>query len=238
MMLTAAAVAMATTVRAQYFTGDLVIGFTGGAANDVLFDLGAGTGLPTSGSLNLSSFLNSSLLQGNDYTSLAGKFVGVIGARPTPGGTTGNQGIWSTTTHGGAAPATLANSSAFNAARLSVDSTGGLIDGTGSPANSIAVDKSDPNSWNSNVKNGGVNSFTSNYGDPSVLFSGSSTILDLWYEKWQDAPTGPALLGTLTLGNDYSLTFTAVPEPSSYGLIAGLGLLMLGIRRQMKLRRA
>src|SRR5262245_13335626 len=133
MMLTAAAIAMATTVRAQYFTGDLVIGFTGGTANDVLFDLGAGTSLPTSGSLNLSSFLSSSLLQGNDYASLSGKSVGVIGARTTPAGTTGNQGIWSTTTHGAAAPATLGNLSAFNAARLSVDATGQFIDGNGSP---------------------------------------------------------------------------------------------------------
>ena len=222
-LLTTAAIAMVATARAQvYVSCDLVIGFTGGAANDVLFDLGAGTSLPTSGSLNLSSFLNSSLLQANDYASLAGKFVGVIGDKPTPGGTTGNQGIWSTTVHSGPAPATLGNLSAFNAAKLSVDSTGGLIDGSGSPANSFVIDKTDPNSWNSNVKNGGINTFVSNYGDPNVQFSGSSTVLDLWYEKWQDAPQGPTLLGSLTLGSDYSLTFNAVPvpEPNSYGVFA------------------
>jgi hypothetical protein len=239
MFLVAASVAMVATARAQsYITGDLVIGFTGGTASDVLFDLGAGTSLPTSGSLNLSSFLSSSLLQNNGYLTLDGKSVGVIGARPIPGGTTGNQGIWSTTIHSGPAPSTLGNSSAFNAARLSVDATGGFIDGNGSPINSAVVDKNDPNSWNINVKSGGANTFISNYGDPNVPFSGSSTILDLWYERWQDNPQGPALLGTLTLGSDYSLTFTAVPEPSTYGLVAGFGLLMFGIRRQMKLRRA
>src|SRR5262245_35509370 len=238
MLLTTTAIAMVATAKAQYAPGDLVIGVTGGAVNDVLFDLGAGTSLPTSGTLNLSSFLSSSLLQGNDYTSLAGKFVGVIGERPTPGGTTGNQGIWSTKPHGAAAPATLASLSAFNGARLAVDSTGGLIDGTGSPANSIAVDKTDPNSWNANVRNGGANSFTSTYGDASVPFAGSSTVLDLYYEKWQDAPTGPALLGTLTLGSDYSLSFEAVPEPTTFGLFAGLGLLVLGLRRTMRIAKA
>ncbi len=49
--------------------------------------------------------------------------------------------------------------------------------------------------------------------------------------------TAASLLGTVTFDSTGPLTFNAVavPEPATYGVLAGLGLLALCVRRQLGL---
>lgn len=62
--------------------------------------------------------------------------------------------------------------------------------------------------------------------------SGAIAVLDLF--QYDGAGTGAkaTYLGDFTLLNDGSFTFTAVPEPSSYALLAGFGVLALALRRR------
>lgn len=90
------------------------------------------------------------------------------------------------------------------------------------------------------VNNGG-NSVASYQSVPGASVSGGKAYEDVWF----DGVAGAALTGwtykgylTLDLSGDTQdlLTFTpavAVPEPATYGAIAGLGLLVVSIRRQL-----
>jgi hypothetical protein len=81
-------------------------------------------------------------------------------------------------------------------------------------------------------------------GNPEGYLNGGSLSIALW-ENTQNslsAPTGWVDEGTLNINtvND-TVTFstpTAVPEPATYGLLSGAGLLVLGLRRQIGLKRA
>jgi hypothetical protein len=84
-------------------------------------------------------------------------------------------------------------------------------------------------SYTTEITSGGTaknyNYFSSNNSTETSVVSSGDSILSLYQLA---AGSGPALqIGTFDLGSNGSLTFTSVPEPSTYAMIlGGLGLLM------------
>jgi PEP-CTERM motif len=234
-LLTLLGLAAVSTAQAQYSSPDLILGFTGGnAGSDVLFDIGTssqiGVGSTPGTITDLSSSLSLSLLNNNGYSSLAGKSLGVIGYQS---GT--SAGIYSTVAPG-YTPNTVGNKSAFNGISLTIDDTGSLIDGTGSPANSSVASTSNPNSWNMNVANPGANTFYNDYGNPDITLTGGTDVANLYLAK--DDASAPKEVGYFTLSPSEQLTFTSVgvPEPSTTALFAVSGLLAFAFRRHFSFR--
>ncbi len=221
--LATAALAAASAAQADWnYDGDIVLGFSRGTGNDVLFNLGPASGLPTGGAgVDLSSLINNSLLA--DFT---GSFkFGAAASDWT------SSIIYSTDVPGGGIPAAI-NGGNFNTAAASLYNTGGLITG----GDSATVAFTDPAGWTGNMvptPDLSGSGFWSAYGDVNGTFGSSPTILDFY----KAADTMPVeMLGTFTLsrdGADFSLGYVSVvPEPTTFGLLAGAGLLVLSLRRR------
>lgn len=224
-LLTLLGLAAASTAQAQWATTDLILGFTGSSTgNDVLFDIGtpSSIGVGNSGmTTDIGSTVNFSLWNGGSYSSF-----GVVGYT---GGT--SAGIYSTVAPG-FAPNTVGNKTAYNGINLTIQDTGSLIDGTGTPPNSAVVSISNPNSWSANMSNPGFNTFYNDYGSPNSTLSANSGVADLYFAK--DDGSAPKLLGYFTMsGNDLTFTAANVPEPGTCALFAMSGLLALAFRRHL-----
>jgi hypothetical protein len=234
---------LAVSAQAQYASGDLLLGFTDGNAahSDLVLDLGPFSGL-TSGALNSPTspgnvgFTTSGLqseLNGL-YTSFNNFKFGVVGAQSVGL----NPRIFATALHGAAAPL-LGNPGQLKSA---VDTVGSGI-GSGFPnpnptANSslYAANAGSSVSWTEQIQGSGT-PWGLNADLPS--FSGSSTaaVVEDLYQKLNGVET---LAGTITLNPSGEVDFApvAVPEASTYGVLAGLGLLALSLRRQIACKMA
>ena len=234
-MQAAAALALATSAaQAQYSSGDLVVGFTSGSGNDLVYDLGKYSTLTDGQSWNLNSALTSSP---GSYTSLGNLNFGVVGALSL--GLSGSaKTVYSTVPTAQGAPVSIPNTTTFNGIRTSVDTIGQFI--TSGPAGIDAA--SDPASWNGETIVGGSGTFYNNYGsatqnDPNsttpATFTFGAVVEDLYGAKADNTPA--TLLGTFTFDSSGTLTFnaTAVPEPSALSLLGGLGLFMIVARRRL-----
>jgi hypothetical protein len=234
-MQTSAALAlMATSAHAQYASGDLVVGFTTGSGNDLVYDLGKYSSIVSGQTWSLDSALTSS--PGN-FTSLGNLNWGVVGAISL--GLSGSlKTVYSTIPAGqGAIPVNVPNTTTFNGIRTSVDTIGQFIT-TGNAGIDAA---SDPASWNGETMVGGSGTFFNNYGsatpnDPNsttpATFTSGSVVEDLYGAKADNSSS--SLLGTFTFDPSGTLTFNAssVPEPTTLSLFGGLGLLMFAVRRR------
>ncbi|HLH56756.1 MAG TPA: PEP-CTERM sorting domain-containing protein [Verrucomicrobiae bacterium] len=238
MLAVAGMALMIDAAHAQYAAGDLVAGFTSGSGNDVIYDLGQFSNFSNGETWNLLSALTSSP---GGYANLNGLNWGVVGAQST-GLNSALKTVYSTVAHGqSTAPVNIPNTSTFNGIATSVNTIGQWVT-AGSPAGIIA--SSDPASWNGETIVGGSGTFFNNYGsatpsDPNsatpASFTSGSVVEDLYGVKANN--TAATLLGTFTLSSTGVLTFNAVavPEPSTYGVLAGLGLLAVCLRRQLGL---
>lgn len=225
---------MINAAHAQYSAGDLVVGFTSGSGNDVVYDLGTFSSFTSGETWNLLSSLTSTP---GSYANLSGLNWGVVGAQST-GLSTSLKTVYSTVSHGGVAPVSVPNTSTFNGIATTVNTIGQFIT-SGQAGVDAATDAA---SWNGETVVGGTGTFLNNYGsatpnDPNSStgsgFTSGSVVEDLYGVKANG--TAATLLGTLTFGANGVLTFNAVPEPSTYGVLAGLGLLALCVRRQLGL---
>ena len=73
----------------------------------------------------------------------------------------------------------------------------------------------------------------------SSFASGSTpSFLDLYEVPTSDSGSSPILLGYFELDPNATLTFVPVPEPTTYGVIAGAGLLGLCLRNQFRRKTA
>jgi hypothetical protein len=250
-MLAAAGAALLTqAVRAQTAPpGDLVLGFTSTAAGvtqDYVIDLGAFSSLSSSqishlgGAVNLAQFgtggappigsMNVGVMFGQGAAQ-TGDFAGVSQFRTggNAAGVVGTESVPATPSSGN-----FVTSAATDAASLLL----------GTPGNG--------NQFSFTIQGNTLTAggFANNLGvNPMVAMPGSTIALDL-FESTRLAPSGrstPASAftyeGTLNIdlsGPNAIVDFTpagfaaAVPEPSTYGLIAGAGLLIVSLRRQLR----
>jgi PEP-CTERM motif len=214
--LTVAAVAVTSSVQAAYTSGDLLVGFTdkGGAANDFIFDVGP----------------LSSLTSGETWTlgaDVAGTFTsaqfasadwGVIGAL------TSTKTIYSSEGSAGV-PTEIPNG--FNTIRANVATVGGSsVSGAG-----VSVAYSMPSSWltMTDQQTGTPgNYFFNNLDNPNQ--NTSATLNVYANDNLSDPATLDGYFNISANGN--TLTFTAIPEPATWSLLAGFGLLAAGVRRR------
>jgi hypothetical protein len=238
---------MSQAARAQTFPapGDIVLAFSSAnvpSGNDYVVDLGAfGAGLPNVGTFNLANFNSVFAGAPNPVTAAAvgGQGVGI------------GENLFLTVAHGAAAPNAVAGSTIASA----ISTANGV--NTSFPTFAPGVIPINlpgvmPITANQQAWTAEGPLFASQAGtDPRQVISGSSIMLDLYQGiAVGGGPRGttPVInpgnwvdVGTLTIdlsGGTVSFSPTAVPEPSTYGLLAGAGLLLVALRRQFTSVRA
>jgi hypothetical protein len=234
-MQAAAVLALATgAARAQYTSGDLLVGFTSGGGNDLVYDLGRFSVMTDGQTWELGTSLTNSP---GSYTSLGNLNWGVVGALSL-GLSSSLKTVYSTGPTGQGAPVQVPNTTTFNGIRTSVDTIGQFI--TSGPAGIDAAN--DAASWNGETIVGGTGTYYNNYGSATLNNPNSTTpasftfgtvVEDLYGVKADN--TAGSLLGTFTFDSSGTLTFNAaaVPEPTTLTLVmGGLGGLVFASRRR------
>jgi len=222
-LLAAAGLAVVTSAQAATYNGDLLVGFTSGTGNDLVYDLGSFASLVNgeqwhlgATGLNLLSAYNLNTVQwgvvGNNLLNL------------------NNRTLYTTF---GSTPVSL-NGSQGNAVNGNVGAIYGSF-GTAGAGQSASIPSGNANSWateTTSVAPG--NTYINNFENPNTTGLSSITF---WTEHVnQSAVQGLDFsldsTGTLTYGT------VAVPEPTTYGLIAGAGLLAVSFRNQFRRKQA
>ena len=223
-----AALGLATIPAAQAYTvGDLLVGFTSQSGNDLIYDLGSASSLYNGETWSgLTSLLLADVNNASGFgvgTTLGNLYWGVVGNGPN----SGSPRTAYVTTVTGLIPDTITGISAFgkvNTADLAI--AGNISSGATSAGQSASPAATAANSWNVQTLSGSLTSNYKNaYENPNVL---GITTAD-FSSVLNDGNTS-TLLGQFTLGSDGSLTFNAVPEPSTYSLLASAGMLAAILR--------
>jgi hypothetical protein len=214
-ILIAAALAVVASSQAATYNGDLVIGFTSASGNDFELDLGSASSL-TSGQFNLGSQLSGFNLNTVNWGVVG---TGLVGSTRT---------AW-VTVDTGLTPGQVPSLSRWSSINNAVSSLYNLFPTAGA-GNSATPTSLDDNSWNQQTRVGGLGTQYHNvYQDPGVV---GLTSADFYAVT---IGTGsPTLLGTFSLSGNGIVTFAAVPEPSTFGMLASMGLLALCLRRQFR----
>ena len=216
---------LATAASAQtVYNGDLIIGLSKGAGNDLIYDLGSVSSLGASHTWSLGSL----------FTVDASTHWGVVGNTLNGTGLATDNQIFTTTLDSSTMPPAI-SPSGYNKLNSAMSSMYNPFPAAGAGQFlQIAFNAASGNSWNEQTVNPSLTTQYKNvYEDPNVIGAGSDA---LW--SVDDKTTlAKTLLGTFSLDASGNLTFTgaaAVPEPATYGLIGGLGLLALSLRRQLR----
>jgi hypothetical protein len=240
--LVAAGVALvAQGARASFTVNDLYLGFTqGSASSDLIIDLGQASSLFGSSSVvNLSADLGGLTTFNSIFNSTAnGVSMAVVGGNNT----FGQFGVFATQVRaGGAGDATVPGSS-ISAGHSSSQMSGGAATITGLASGGLPTAGNSVSDSSKSYSSGIdlTTSATSFVGKTGVNPAGAIGVSGLIYEDLYAATTATAYAykGYFTFDyNNDSLTFTpaalaAVPEPATYGVFAGAGLLVLSLRRQ------
>jgi len=221
-----------SAVKAESF-GDLVIGFTTGTGNDSIYDLGS-----FSGADGGTPLFNGETWSASTLGITSGSYSwGVIGSGSAAFQGTSVDTLYTTIISG--TPGTLTGNSAWNSANTGINTlVAQLPGGTAGfgPGGQANIQESSAGSWNTETISGPLTTdFHNAYGNPNG--SGPST-LNVY--SINDNGSAPTLDGTFTLASNGTLTFdtVAVPEPATYSLIAGAGLLAVCFRNQFRRKNA
>jgi hypothetical protein len=152
----------------------------------------------------------------------------------------GDRSVWATASttatvlNLGYSKTSTATTSIGNTDNTYINADAASTDGASSNVLSAASElSSDAYSWISYTKN--TASFTNLKSCVISLDSSDSSTLDLYYyDSSATAGTEATLLGTFTLSDDGTLTYTAVPEPSTYAMVGMGGLAMLRMFRRRR----
>jgi hypothetical protein len=210
---------IATAQAAVTYNSDLIIGFTTTTGNDVEYDAGAVGSLYSGEQFNLSAPLTGVNLSTVDW--------GVVANVTT------SHSIYQTDAN---TPNTVAAFGAWNAINTSVKTIYNNAFSASGAGNSATPAASAAWSWNTETLNptlgtdflnevGGANPNV--VGETSVGFYGTA-----------DDGSAPNAIGTFSLDQTGTVTFTAVPEPTAYGVIAGAGLLVVSLRNRFSKKQA
>lgn len=211
-VLSAAALAAALSTEAATYTGDLLIGFTSQSGNDFIYDLGQASALTSGETFNLSSGLAGFNLSTVHWGIIGDKNVGGI------------RTAWTTT--GGLAPNSIPSTAAWGTLDTATKSIYQNFP-VGGAGDSFSISASDDNSWNQQTILGSLTTQYHNaYEDPNTIGVGSENFYSLIANG-----SAPSLAGSFSLSANGSLTFTAVPEPSTC-VLAGFGLLGISFCRR------
>jgi hypothetical protein len=217
---------------AAYTSGDLLIGFTSTSGNDLIYDLGSASSLYNGETWSgLTSLLLADVNNASGFgasATLGNLYWGVIGNGPN----SGTPRTFYTTTIVGQIPSSVTGNSAFGklntaATALAGNGPGGALTVGQSATMAASVSgNSSWISWNTETLNGALTTdYINAYENPNVLGVTSSD-----FSTGLNDGSTPTLTGQFTLGSDGSLTFNAVPEPSTYSLLAGAGILAVILR--------
>jgi hypothetical protein len=223
-VVAAAGFAVAASAHAQSaaYNGDLVVGLTTGSGNDLVYDLGSASSLQNGQTWSLGS-----LFSVNSSTQW-----GVVGNTLNAGGRQADNQIFSTTASGFTAPS--ASTSTYAGEQAAVSSIYSLFSAAGA-GNYISVPANigSGNSWyEQTISPSLATQYINAYGNPNV--TGITSDL-LW--SVDDHGAGTVQLGSFSLGGDGTLTYSVVPEPSTFGLLGVCGVIALSLRRQLRCRK-
>jgi hypothetical protein len=224
--ITSAQAQTQVSLASSYAQGDLIAGFTTGSGQDLIVNLGLESSLVNGDFWNLSSLL-AGATPALSPTSGSLQF-GVIGDA------TGPQQVFTTHT-GSGLPNRVNNTSAFGTANTSIGGLGNEFLASSSSA-IVTTTASGTGSWFGETLGGGTGTIAANYGNPNgVAGEGQSSGLDFYDVTVGSSGATRTLVNTFTLESNGDLLYgniSSVPEPTSYGLLAGAGLLAMSLRRQ------
>lgn len=245
-------VAVSSAQAANFVNNELYLGFTeSSASSDLMINLDPSTALVGQSSVvNLSSDISGSTL--STFNTLFGNTATGVGMSVVGGNTTFNQGdVFATLLRvGGAGNAAVAGS------LVTENVTSGTLTGAASPISGtmtaaaynsaatvggVAVDSN--KGWTALMNPTSTSEFPTKSGiNPVSTIDSTGTIYE---DLWKVAPGGADTYeGYFTFNyNADSLSFTGanvapVPEPTTYGMLAGAGLLIVGLRNQFRRKQA
>lgn len=249
-----AALGLASVTAAQAATpnpGDLVLGFTQSSGNpsgnDYVIDLGSSF-LGTSGVTDLSSLISLTTFN-STFSSVSAVNAGVVGGINTGGDGTE---VWLTSLRNGSPASVTIPGTETKPSKITLS---GNLSGAAAVAGSVLLgtpSQTDTGlgSWTQQIAKSptlaGANthnfvSYIGSSGNPLRNIGTSGILIE---DLWTESNVGGTLSamtydGFFTLdmtGSTPVFTYTgntvAVPEPMSYGLLSGAGLLLLSLRRQ------
>ena len=232
-VLAGVAAAAVSSAQAQYASlgstyaaGDAVAGFTTGSGNELIVNLGLISSLSNGEQWNLSTLLGTGTGDAGFATDNSLQW-GVLGIKGT---TYYSTGLNNPTATGNAAAANYLKSMFLSNVNYPINSSGYVV---GSASDTL--------SWNNNVATGNSGATESPYSlllgspDKTTAATGSFTFAQdaaNWYTSGSTGAQQPLGFSFNSSGILMYGTQASAPEPGTYGLLAGVGMLLLAVRRQ------
>jgi hypothetical protein len=209
-IVAASALVVASSAHATYSNGDLLVGFDGNST-DYVYDLGKFANLTQGETWNVGSYFGLNNL-GTDF--------GVVGASANAAAT-----IYATSAN---SASTFNTGNDYQNAKANVSTINGSIT---APNTGITTASTSTASWATMTDSTAPgNYFYNNYQNPNVAVGSTA----YFYVGGPSAAvsadsyfTYNSTSGVLQFGQA-----VAAPEPTTYGILAGVGLLALALRRQ------
>ena len=190
MFLAATAAAFACASQAATYNGDLLIGFTTGVGNDVIYDLGAATSLTDGQTWNLGSQLSGFNLNNVSWGVIGDKNISTV------------RYAWTTTDPLGIAVQPVPSTGVWNAIDTALKSIYQNF-ATAGAGQSLSIAASDDNSWYNQTINGvSTSQYVNVYENPNVL---GVTTDDYYSTVATNQP--PQLVGHFSLAANGVVTF-------------------------------
>jgi hypothetical protein len=236
------------SAHAQYVSGDLIATFENPSGNDVEYNLGLVTSLPTSGTEDFGNVGADLTAAGQSLGAATWSVIGTVGPNDIRGGATTliQTGLGAITAqpqaivltqNDGSTPSFVGSPSAESNATYSAVGTVGVdistqvtLHDVGSGGGAVVNAAADTASYTNNVPGTEVsNNLQNGLNSSSQLWVLTSQIAGTSGKSGtNEGPfTGAFDIGTFNLSSSGELTFTAIPEPSTYAAI--LGALTLGV---------